>query len=266
MLSKTTLEERVNRLFWDDLAELHQCLMAEERQRVIAGCCTLRNVELKALGSLQGERLLHLMCHRGHDSVSLARLGAKVSAIDHSQVAISAASELARECRVEIDFRVESILKFDAHFQPLFNVVYMGYGVLEWVPNLRLWAQCCANVLTSDGRLIVIDDHPLLTSKIYPDIVPAGSAVCVKSQGSYLDRKAIVSTPVHYRWSHSVEQLTDALLEAGFEIDLLQEHSFSHYRRIEDLYLGADGYFHSRTRIDPLLIEVRASKRLVRGS
>jgi 23S rRNA G2069 N7-methylase RlmK/C1962 C5-methylase RlmI len=50
------------------------------------------------LGDVRGLELLHLQCHIGTDTLSLARLGAKVTGLDFSGPALSVARDLARDC------------------------------------------------------------------------------------------------------------------------------------------------------------------------
>jgi 2-polyprenyl-3-methyl-5-hydroxy-6-metoxy-1,4-benzoquinol methylase len=61
------------------------------------GKSTLKSVELNELGEIKGKSLLHLQCHFGMDSLSLARLGANVTGIDLSDKAISIAQKLNEE-------------------------------------------------------------------------------------------------------------------------------------------------------------------------
>ena len=50
----------------------------------IAGRTSLNEPELELLGDIQGKKILHLQCHFGQDSNSLARMLAEVSAVDLS--------------------------------------------------------------------------------------------------------------------------------------------------------------------------------------
>tara|TARA_B100001063_G_C16284912_1_gene320963 strand:- start:184 stop:426 length:243 start_codon:yes stop_codon:yes gene_type:complete len=42
---------------------------------------SLKSIELNAIGDVTEKSLLHLQCHFGQDSISLARMGAKVTAM-----------------------------------------------------------------------------------------------------------------------------------------------------------------------------------------
>lgn len=55
------------------------------------------------LGDLSGLDVVHLQCHIGTDTISLARLGARVTGLDFSPSALAAARQLAERANVEID-------------------------------------------------------------------------------------------------------------------------------------------------------------------
>jgi 2-polyprenyl-3-methyl-5-hydroxy-6-metoxy-1,4-benzoquinol methylase len=55
-------------------------------------------------GRRYGKSLLHLQCHFGQDTLSWARLGAKVTGIDLSPEAIARAEALAKELGIDARF------------------------------------------------------------------------------------------------------------------------------------------------------------------
>ncbi len=83
--------------------------------------------------------MVHLQCHIGTDTVSLARLGALlVTGLDFSAPALAAALELADTVGRNIDF-VESGLygAVEALGVAQFDLVYTGIGALCWLPDVR---------------------------------------------------------------------------------------------------------------------------------
>jgi SAM-dependent methyltransferase len=107
------------------------------------------------MGSVEGLDVVHLQCHIGTDTVSLARLGARsVTGLDFSAPALVAAAELAATAGVNVNF-VESELyrAVDALGAGRFDLVYTGIGALCWLPDVRRWAEVgrryCAPVVGS---------------------------------------------------------------------------------------------------------------------
>lgn len=85
--------ERINRIHWDEIAPVHAANY--EYQALLEGGQVLDPVQVKELGDLTGKRLLHLQCHIGTDTLSLARLGAEVTGIDISGKSIEEARKLS---------------------------------------------------------------------------------------------------------------------------------------------------------------------------
>lgn len=70
----------------------------------IEGKTSINNEEMVLLGDVNGKSILHLQCHFGQDTLSLARLGANVTGVDLSDKAIDRANELSNEIGVDARF------------------------------------------------------------------------------------------------------------------------------------------------------------------
>ena len=55
---------------------------------------SLNKIELDDLGDVAGMKILHLQCHFGMDTLSLARMGAKVTGVDLSDAAVAEARKI----------------------------------------------------------------------------------------------------------------------------------------------------------------------------
>ena len=81
----------VNRLNWDERAPAHARSADYGFERFAADPTFLSHVvrfDLPRLGDIAGLRGVHLQCHIGTDTVSLARLGARMTGLDFSAPAI----------------------------------------------------------------------------------------------------------------------------------------------------------------------------------
>ena len=261
------LPQRVNHWYWEDLASLHSDICRSLSDAVAEGASTLRHLELRAIGAPRGLELLHLMCHLGHDSISWSRLGARVTACDASTTALNHASALAHRCGQPVEFRQIRLPDLPDAWNDRFDAVVLTYGVLEWIPDLERWAAACARCLSAGGRLIVIDDHPDASRlRIVDGIVsltdpPEPGPIPHRTSGSYLDRGAIVRTPLHYRWRHTADGIRRAIVEAGLIVTRTVEHPFTHYPRFPGLFVRPDGYYDPGDPPSiPLLIEIVAQR------
>lgn len=264
-----SLAERANRWYWEDVATVHARERMPERDAVLAGGSSLRSLELRAVGDPAGKRVLHLLCHLGFDSISWAKLGASVTAVDFSEVALRLAAVTAAECGQHVQFVQAKVPDLPHAWSKAFDVVAMTYGTVAWLPDIFEWAKACARCLVPNGRLVLIDDHPDaefartdnagVWHSAPPNSLASSAAVRYRAAGTYLNRDARLRTPVHYRWRHSVESISVALSKAGFEAIDVRHHYFAHYRRFPQLQLKADGYYRSELPPPhPLLLEVRA--------
>ena len=70
---------------------------------------SLYPLEREALGDISGKTLLHLQCQFGMDTLSWARLGAKVTGVDYSDVAIELANSINKELKLPAKFICSNI-------------------------------------------------------------------------------------------------------------------------------------------------------------
>jgi 2-polyprenyl-3-methyl-5-hydroxy-6-metoxy-1,4-benzoquinol methylase len=85
-----------NRELWDEWAVINARSSFYNVDGFKAGRCTLRPIELEALGDVTDKTLLHLQCHFGMDTLSWARRGAHVTGVDFSEQAIALARALSQ--------------------------------------------------------------------------------------------------------------------------------------------------------------------------
>ena len=96
---------RSNREMWDDWASQHARSDFYDVTGFKQGKGNiLHHIECDEMGDVTGKSLLHLQCHFGMDTLSLSRLGAKVTGVDFSEKAIKLARSLSEETGIEADF------------------------------------------------------------------------------------------------------------------------------------------------------------------
>src|ERR1700753_3054492 len=156
----------VNRASWNERVPAHVASPDYQVDRFAEDPGHLMEVvrfALPRLGDISGVRGVHLQCHIGTDTVSLARLGASMTGLDFSAPAVAAARDLAT--RTGADARV---VEGDVYAGPgllgrgTFDLVYTGIGALCWLPDIRRWAGVVATLLAPGGRLFLREGHPML--------------------------------------------------------------------------------------------------------
>jgi len=100
----------VNRANWDERGPAHAASAGYGLERFRADPEHLSKVvrfDLPLLGNVAGLDGVHLQCHIGTDTISLARLGARMTGLDFSPASLAEARRLAEETGTDVSF-VES--------------------------------------------------------------------------------------------------------------------------------------------------------------
>ena len=229
---------RLNRLAWDDRAPAHAASPDYGLERFLADPGHLSSVvrfDLPRLGDVRGLRGVHLQCHIGTDTVSLARLGAQMTGLDFSPASLAEAKNLAARLDLDVTF-VESEVYRAAEVLETgsFDLVFTGIGALCWLPDIRRWAEVVASLLRPGGRLFLREGHPMLWA--CSDPVPDGRLVIEwpyfetaepsewNQPGSYVQTDAIFDHNRTHEWNHGIGEVVTALLDNGLRLTMLVEH------------------------------------------
>lgn len=95
--------------FWNERVAIHKESELYELENFKLGKNKLHSLEREELGDIKGKSILHLQCHFGMDTLSLARLGADVTGVDFSDVAIEEAKALDNELGLNAEFILSDI-------------------------------------------------------------------------------------------------------------------------------------------------------------
>ncbi len=242
---------RLNRANWDDRAPIHAAAPDYEVQSFIDDPAHLSGVmrfDLPRLGEVTGLDGVHLQCHIGTDTISLARLGARMTGLDLSGASLAEARLLADATNTDVDY-VES----DVYAAPValgartFDLVYVSLGALCWLPSVDRWAAVVDTLLRPGGRLFIRDAHPMLNAldaesgrlvsreSYFEDSEPfiwdEGVTYVGRAEG---EDRAITNTVTH-SWNHGLGETVTALLRRGLVVTLLDEHDSVPFAPFPDL-------------------------------
>jgi SAM-dependent methyltransferase len=227
---------RINRAHWDALASAHGEGQDAyyDTEALVAGADTLREAEQagvrEAVGAMAGLDVLHLQCHIGFDSISLARRGARVVGADFSPASLDKARALARRCGVDVEFVEADSTKLPVELHNRFDLVYATIGVINWIDDLRAWMRSATAALRGGGRLLLVDIHPLYGmvaslepfSLDFPYANDGGRSF--DEPGSYANPDLEIAATATIEYGHSLAEVVNAALEAGLKIQRLDEH------------------------------------------
>lgn len=227
----------VNRANWDERAPAHAASAAYALDRFVEDPAFLSKVvafDRERLGDIADLDGVHLQCHIGTDTISLARLGARMTGLDFSPASLAEGRRLAERTGTEVRF-VESDVYRALDVLPAggFDFVYTGVGALCWLPDISGWAVVVAGLLRPGGRLYVRDGHPMLlavddahTDRLVIDnpYFEQHQPLAFDDGGTYVDTDVTFTATRTLLWNHGLGETVSALLDAGLEITGLTEH------------------------------------------
>jgi len=231
MTEKNYIE--INKQSWNKKTDIHLKSDFYDLDGFLSGNTSLNEIELKLLGDVNGKSILHLQCHFGQDTISLGRLGAKVTGVDLSDNAINKANSLSVKTSIKADFICCDIYDLPQHLDKQFDLVFTSYGTIGWLPDLEKWAEIISNYLKPNGKLVFVEFHPVVWmfddnfDKIGYNYFNTGPIVETES-GTYADRDAPISQE-YIMWNHGISEVLNSLVKKGLEINSFDEFDYSPY-------------------------------------
>jgi SAM-dependent methyltransferase len=228
----------VNQANWDERAPAHAASADYGFDRFVADPAHLSDAvrfDLPRLGEVAGLRGVHLQCHLGTDTVSLARLGATMTGVDFSPKALELARRLAATAGPPVEYVQSDVYEAPAALGgATFDLVFTGLGALCWLPDIRRWAATVAALLRPGGRLFIREGHPVLWSLDYDRadglLVLTEPYFETAEPQEYDDGGTYVATDVEFahtrtlEWNHGLGEIVTAVLDAGLTLTGLIEH------------------------------------------
>jgi SAM-dependent methyltransferase len=227
----------INRANWDERAPAHAASLDYARQQFLEDPSFLSAVvrfDLPLLGEIRGRRGVHLQCHIGSDTISLARLGATMTGVDFSPASVAEARRLSAECQAGVEFVEADVYDTVAALGGrTFDLVYTGIGALCWLPSVSRWAAVVAELLAPGGRLFLREGHPMLWSLderhtdalvVDYDYFERPEPMVFDEQGTYVETEVQFQNTVTHVWNHGLGEIVTALLDAGMQLTGLVEH------------------------------------------
>lgn len=222
-----------NKNLWNARTDYHVQSDFYALQEFIAGESSLNDIELQLLGDIKGKSILHLQCHFGQDTLSLARLGARATGIDLSDKAIAKAQELNTQLGLDATFVCSDVYDLPNNLKGTFDIIFTSYGTIGWLPDMKKWASVIRHFLKPGGQFVFVEFHPVVWmfdndfEKVGYNYFNDGPIIETET-GSYADRDA----PIHNEyvgWNHSIAEVISALLENGLQISTFSEYDYSPY-------------------------------------
>jgi SAM-dependent methyltransferase len=219
-----------NRANWDERVGIHLGPRGYDLTDLLNGNGRLDPIVESELPAVSGRRVLHLQCHFGADTLTLAQRGAAVVGLDFSASAIAAAQSLAAELGLSAAARFIQADLYDAPSAVAephgFDLVFVTWGALCWLPDIRRWAQIVAHFVKPGGALYLAEGHPAIM--VLDDAAPQTGGepgffvpyfhtepMVFDEPIDYADSTARITNRRTYEWIHPLGEVVTALIAAG---------------------------------------------------
>jgi SAM-dependent methyltransferase len=243
-----------NLALWDERVAIHR---RDETgfyavERVLAGEDKLNAIEAAEIGDIRGLRVAHLQCHFGLDTICIARRGGDVTGLDFSPAAIAEARKLTAACGVGASFVEGDVYDARALLTGLFDLVYVTWGAINWLPDIGRWAEVVASLLKPGGRLYLAEAHPATLCLDWVDgrIAPRfdwrtepGNPIIDDSDQTYTGAPDRLVNRRAFEWMHPLGDIITALHASGLMVTRLTEHPAVTWALFPNMVEGDDGLF-----------------------
>ncbi|MEU8661122.1 class I SAM-dependent methyltransferase [Actinoplanes philippinensis] len=227
----------INRALWDERAAPHAASPGYRVQNFVDDPEYISDVvrfDLPRLGDVAGLRGVHLQCHIGTDTISLSRLGARMTGLDFSGDSLAQARDIAARAGADVPFVQSDVYAARSVLDGDFDLVFTGIGAIGWLPDIKRWAQTVASLLAPGGRLFIREGHPVLWALDYyrtdgllsitePYFEQKEPQIWDEA-GTYVETEHQFQHSVTHEWNHGLGEIVTAVLEAGLVLTGLEEH------------------------------------------
>ena len=229
-----------NKKLWNAKTDVHIESDFYDNDSFLAGRNSLNEIELEYLKEIKGKKILHIQCHFGQDSISLARMGAKVTATDISDRAIAEGRRFNNMCGTDVTFVESDTYTINQKITEQFDIVFMSYGVTCWLPDINRLAEQVVDRLLPGGRMICVEFHPMLFTFDFDT-----DKLCYGYRNEHVYEEDIIGTYAQkdgnelrgkeYFWQHSLEELSMPYITRGMKMSAFREYYYSPYNIFDSL-------------------------------
>ena len=225
---------------WDDRVDVHTQSDMYDLDSFKNGRNSLTSIELDNIGDVSGKKILHLQCHFGQDSLSMARMGAEVTGVDFSGKAIAFAKNMNDKLGLNAKFIQSDVYRLKDKLDEQFDLVFTSFGVIGWLPDLDEWANVINHYLKPGGTFYMAEFHPFIWTLDHENdfqfLYPYFNSGVIEetAEGTYADETADLKHK-NYSWNHPITDVLTPLIDSGFKLIQFKEFDYSPFNVFPDM-------------------------------
>jgi SAM-dependent methyltransferase len=234
---------RDNLAGWENRVDIHTGPNGYDVEGLLSDRSRISNtvrLDQPLLGDISGLDVVHLQCHLGTDTLSLARLGARtVSGLDFSPKAIEQCRKLFERSGTKGRFVLADVYDAPAVLGDQYDLVYASVGAINWIDSMQRWMRVAAALLRPGGRLYLRDVHPM-AMVIDPEsdgelrlrypYCETAEPVTMQTDTTYTGDGTKLNERTTHEWSHGIGEIVQGAIDAGLVVTNLREHFFADWR------------------------------------
>lgn len=182
---------------------------------------TYEPTDVRVFKNIKNADVVELGCGGGQGTVALAKRGAKVTGVDISRKQLQHAQQLADRHGVSVEFIQADIHQLECLVDDAYDIALNTY-VFQWIADPETVFKHTFRILRSGGKFAFAMPHPFYRVFEGDDNKPDRSYFSTgrrKLRDSNNKKKD--GEPITYH--HTITELLNGLITAGFVIDWIQE-------------------------------------------
>jgi SAM-dependent methyltransferase len=175
-----------------------------------------------------------------------------VVGLDFSAEAIAEARRLAGELNLDASFIEGNVYEARKLLTGTFDIVYVTWGAINWLPDLKPWAEQVAELLATGGHLYLAESHPVILcfewidGRIAPHYdwrTPTGRPTAFDVPFTYTGSSQELTNRRIYEWIHPLSDIIGSLRAAGMALDWYHEHPALTWALFPNMIQSEDGLY-----------------------
>ncbi|MCP4401620.1 MAG: class I SAM-dependent methyltransferase [bacterium] len=244
--------ERENINFWNEVAPVHY--KSYNIDSLLQGNSQIDGIQKRDIYPVDGKEILHLQCHIGTDTLSLAMDGAQVTGVDFSEESIKIARKLQEQLDVKADFVCSNIYDLKKKLSSTYDIVYTSKGVLAWLKSIEKWGELISHFLKDNGVFYMMEIHPM--KYIFDDTREHELVVkhpyfhnespTMWGDDEYPDYSDKNYIPEHwtYEWNWTLSDIVNTLIQNGLAIEQFDEYDTLFYNGHPGMKQDENGWWY----------------------